>query len=226
MQKTDYINDLAAALAKAQAAMKAAPMNANNPFLKNKYAGLGAVIEASRPHLTANGLAVSQLVTTEGDIVTVETVLMHASGQFISSCMSIQADQSKGLSFAQSVGAVITYMRRYAYASAVGIYADEDTDGEPVRTEPTRATVTPERKANPAPAPAHAAKPDMPLEMAEKVANRDGVLYRDLDSEKLSYMITSMTKAITNQTGEEREATEYKLAAARAILASREEVAK
>jgi len=110
--------------------------------------------------------------------------------------------------------------------SAAQIVASLGGDDEPIEaqiSQPARATVTPERKANPAPAPA---KPEMPLDMAEKVANRDGVLYRDLDSEKLSYMIASMTKAIANQTGEEREATEYKLAAARAILASRDEVAK
>lgn len=58
MAKSESIKELAAALSKAQAQLKPAAMNATNPFLKNRYADLGAVIEAARPVLEANGLAV------------------------------------------------------------------------------------------------------------------------------------------------------------------------
>ena len=49
--KSESIQNLAAALAKAQAEFPAVPFNAVNPFLKNKYADLGAVIETARPVL-------------------------------------------------------------------------------------------------------------------------------------------------------------------------------
>ena len=54
MNTSESINELAAALAKAQAEMPAAKMNATNPFLKNRYADLTAVTDAARATLAVN----------------------------------------------------------------------------------------------------------------------------------------------------------------------------
>ena len=235
MEKSEHINELAAALAKAQAVMKPAKMDSVNPFLKNKYADLGAVIEASRKPLADNGLAVSQMVSTDGDVITLETVLIHASGQWMQSRMSIQADQSKGMSFAQSVGAVITYMRRYSYSAIVGIYADEDTDGNDHRQanqqarpaqvqakkEPVSAVLA--RFGQEEETPAMVEVPHDVLQ-AERFQTRDGQSYGKLTTEKLSYMVNAMTEALKKEPNapdvEERQA---KLEAARTILAWRKE---
>ena len=123
------IADLAHALSKAQAEMKPAAFNATNPFLKNKYADLGAVIEASRTVLAKNGLAVSQLTSGDGDNIGVTTVLMHSSGEWLSSTITLPVGEEKGKSQAQVAGSIISYLRRYSLASILGMYAEEDTDG-------------------------------------------------------------------------------------------------
>lgn len=150
-QMSEQINELAGALAKAQGELKPAAMNATNPFLKNRYADLGAVIEAAKVVLPKYGLSVSQLVSSDADKIAVTTILMHQSGQWLKDTASLVMGEERGKSAAQVAGSIITYMRRYAYASIVGIYADEDTDGE------TKAQPTPDKTA-----PQPAATPETP----------------------------------------------------------------
>jgi len=129
MNKSISIAKLADALSKAQAEMPVVKMNASNPFLKNKYADLGAVIETSRPILAKNGLSISQFPTSEGDKLGITSILMHTSGEWLENTIDISPTDSKGLSYAQAAGVVISYLRRYGWASILGLYADEDIDG-------------------------------------------------------------------------------------------------
>jgi hypothetical protein len=129
MNKSVSVTKLAEALAKAQAEMPVVRMNSQNPFLKSKYADLGAVIEASRPVLAKYGLSVSQFPTSEDDRIGVTSILMHSGGEWIEDTIYIPTSESKGLSVAQSAGVVISYLRRYSWASMLGLYADEDIDG-------------------------------------------------------------------------------------------------
>lgn len=129
MNKSDSITKLAAALAGAQAEMPKVPFNATNPFLKNKFADLGAVIETSRPVLAKHGLSVTQLPTSDGDKIGVTTILLHNSGEWLSDTIYLATESEKGKSAAQVAGSVITYLRRYSWSAVLGLYADEDTDG-------------------------------------------------------------------------------------------------
>ena len=129
MNKSETIENLSAALVIAQAKMPAAPMNKENPFLKNNYADLGAIIETAQPILAANHLAVSQICTSRDGYIGVETVLLHKSGEWISAYMELPASDEKGKSNAQVAGSIITYIRRYSLAAILGMYADEDVDG-------------------------------------------------------------------------------------------------
>lgn len=129
MNKSESIKELAGALVKAQAAMPAVKFNSTNPFLKNKYADLGAVIDTSRPILAKNGLSVSQLVFTDIGHMGVETILMHESGEWISASAVLPLGDEKGKSQAQVAGSIVTYLRRYGLSSILGMYADEDGDG-------------------------------------------------------------------------------------------------
>lgn len=147
MNKSPSITKLAEALAKAQAEMPVVRMNAQNPFLKNKYADLGAVIETSRPILAKHNLSISQFPTSDGDKIGITTVLMHSSGEWMESNISIVPTDSKGLSYAQAAGVVISYLRRYAWASVLGLYADEDTDGHTVTAKPPKKQSITERYA-------------------------------------------------------------------------------
>lgn len=129
MRHSETLGELAAALSAVQSEMRPAAMNAKNPHLRNKYADLGAIIETSRPALTKHGIAVSQMLGGEPGTVSVETVLMHKSGEWVASTATFPVMEQKGITTAQAAGISYTYLRRYAMAAALGIYADEDADG-------------------------------------------------------------------------------------------------
>ena len=123
------IGKLATALVKAQAEMPAAKFDATNPFLKNKYATLGCVIETARPILAKHGLAIMQpIISSRNGDIGIRTMVIHESGEFISSEVYMPIIEQKGVSLAQVAGSIISYLRRYSISSMLGIYADEDTD--------------------------------------------------------------------------------------------------
>ena len=125
MNKSDDIKELALALSKTQSILKGAIKDSSNSFFKNKYADLASVWDACREPLAANGLSVVQMPCNDTpDSVALETILMHTSGQWISSVFSMPVSKHD----AQAVGSAITYARRYALAAVVGI-APEDDDG-------------------------------------------------------------------------------------------------
>lgn len=123
--RSQELNDLFAALSKAQDEMKVAAKDSSNPFFKSKYANLQAIIEAARPSLCKNGLSVLQQIITDEHGDHLVTTLGHSSGQWISSKMRIAPLKSD----VQSLGSYITYLRRYSYAALVGVYDGEDDDG-------------------------------------------------------------------------------------------------
>ena len=129
MNKSESITHLATALAKAQAEMPVAVFDATNPFLKSKYASLGAVIHASRPILAKHKLSLVQFPISDPVGIGVESILTHESGEFIAERISIPLTEEKGKSKVQSAGSTLTYLRRYSWASILGMYSDEDSDG-------------------------------------------------------------------------------------------------
>lgn len=130
---------LYAALAKAQGQMTVADKDRTVGFdtredsrggsqrVKYSYATLAGVWESCRKPLSDNGLAVVQLIQTVTDkSITVNSILGHASGQSISSILTLPVIGGT----AQAVGSAITYARRYALMALVGIVTDEDDDGQ------------------------------------------------------------------------------------------------
>lgn len=126
MNKSEQINELAGALALAQAELENAKKTSNNPHFKSKYADLAEVLDTVRPVLAKHGLSFVQFpgYAHEPKVVAVETILMHKSGQFISGTVAAPVTKPD----AQGVGSAITYCRRYSLAAVVGI-AQEDDDG-------------------------------------------------------------------------------------------------
>ena len=137
MTRSESITNLATALARAQSEMPVAVFDATNPFLKSKYASLGAVIQASRPILAKHKLSLVQFPISggsatgqgSGDCIGVESVLSHESGEFVAERVVIPLTEEKGKSKVQSAGSTLTYLRRYSWASILGMYSDEDSDG-------------------------------------------------------------------------------------------------
>lgn len=117
--------ELFAALAKAQAEIQNAGKNAANPHFRSRYADLAEVLTTIREALPKHGLSLLQSTEFDGAMVSVTTLIAHASGGYVSataSCVPAKSD-------AQGIGAATTYLRRYSAASLAGI-AQEDDDGE------------------------------------------------------------------------------------------------
>lgn len=139
MNKSETSSKIFAALSKAQGEMRAIPFDSANPFLKNKFASLGATIEASRAILAKHGIAVVQMPCNEGDLIGVETLLTHESGEWVSGRVTMHMGEEKGKSAAQVLGSIITYLRRYSLAAFLNAYGDEDTDAEQLTRPPVPA---------------------------------------------------------------------------------------
>jgi len=131
MTRSDQVNELAAALAKAQGEILAAKKDSENPHFRSKYADLGSVWDAIRAALTKHGLSVVQsprLLTSSEKVwfLEVETSMFHASGQFLSDVLAVPLASPT----AQGIGSATTYARRYALAAFAGVAAaGEDDDG-------------------------------------------------------------------------------------------------
>lgn len=125
MQTSEQINELAGALAKAQGQMGGAVKDSANPFFKSKYADLSSVWDACRKPLADNGLSVIQFPTSEHSLVSVETMLLHQSGQWVKDTLTVTAKDDSP----QAIGSATTYARRYGLQSVVGV-APEDDDAE------------------------------------------------------------------------------------------------
>lgn len=123
------IGQLVAALALAQTEFKPVTKDTVNPFFKSKYADLATIIAATQPALSKNGLVVLQIASVDEHAkqAGVRTILAHSSGQMIEAQLMLPAAQ--GTKFdAQTVGSAITYSRRYAMQSILGVSADADDD--------------------------------------------------------------------------------------------------
>lgn len=140
-RRSGSIAKLAEALSKAQGIIEGAKKDSENPFFKKQYADLASVWGVCRKPLSDNGLSVVQLPSFNGGMVHVETILAHSSGEFISGCLSMTPVSDDP----QKIGSCISYARRYALASIVGVFQEDDdanaASGK-TKTEATRQTST------------------------------------------------------------------------------------
>ncbi len=164
--ETSSLGELFAALAKAQGQFTVADKDHTvgfetrgaGPNVKYSYATLAGVWESCRKPLSDNGLAVVQLIQAVTDkSITVNSIMGHASGQSISSVLTLPVIGGT----AQAVGSAITYARRYTLMALAGIVTDADDDGQAAGGKGA-----PQRAAIPASKPAP--KPNM-VEAAEEV---------------------------------------------------------
>lgn len=126
MQMSPNVSSIAAALAKAQTKMGAAVKDSANPFFKSSYADLGSVVEVCKGPLNENGITILQPTGTDEKGHYVQTMLLHSSGEYISTD-KLYLELSKH--DMQALGSAITYARRYQLQSLLGIPAVDD-DGE------------------------------------------------------------------------------------------------
>jgi hypothetical protein len=122
----ENINELATALAKAQAEIQNPKFDSVNPHFKNKFASLAAVRNAIVPVFAKHGLSVIQDLTAADMSILCTTIILHSSGQSIHvgplPMPVMKAD-------AQGYGSAATYARRYALLSLAGVAGEPDDDG-------------------------------------------------------------------------------------------------
>ncbi len=131
--RSESLNEIFAALAKAQGEMGVAGHNSANPHFKSKFADITELVRVSRPALSKNGLSVWQdvVIDASGDHYLL-SILGHASGQWIESRIRLSPDKSD----IQSLGKYMSYLKRYAYSGLVGVVSSgEDDDGESLMQE-------------------------------------------------------------------------------------------
>jgi hypothetical protein len=134
LEHSEPLAQIAEALAAAQAAF--------GPILKDKtaeiqsqrtgksfsysYVDLATIMDAVRPHLGANGLAIVQDTALENGAVQITTLILHKSGEWLKGMLAMPCDTTDP----RSVGIGATYGRRYHLQGMLGIAAETDTDAE------------------------------------------------------------------------------------------------
>lgn len=130
MMQSEQIGDLATALALAQKGMtlpkrnrEVAVKSQGGASYKFEYTTFDAIIEHVRGPLTTNGLWFLQSIEVDGPGNALRTTLTHSSGQWVSGTVRIpQAGKM------QELGSALTYLRRYALSSLLGIASEDDDD--------------------------------------------------------------------------------------------------
>jgi len=135
------MKQLFAAFAAFQSEVRDPVKDSSNPHFKSRYADLHGVLAAVRPVLAKHGLAITQTINVrEGQVhPLLETMLLHTSGESISSTVPLAVSKSGP----QEFGSVMSYLRRYSLMALLGIAgADDDDDGEAATPRGKTPTVT------------------------------------------------------------------------------------
>jgi hypothetical protein len=128
MNKSDDISALAAALSALQGELE--DVYKGSKGYGYSYADLSSVLYIIRPLLKKHSLSIVQPVGGDDGKISVTTMLMHSSGQFISETVNMAIDLSnKKMNSLQAAGSSITYLRRYCISSILGLSSTDD-DGK------------------------------------------------------------------------------------------------
>jgi hypothetical protein len=136
-RSSDNIGTLAAALAKAQAEIanpeKSMSATIVSPFPREgvktfRYAPLSTGLDLVRKCLGRHEIATVQTTAIEGDsgLIRLTTTLVHASGEWVSSDWPVCPVSETAVP--HRLGAALTYARRYALFTLVGIAGEDDLD--------------------------------------------------------------------------------------------------
>jgi hypothetical protein len=135
--KSDSIAKIAAALVAFSAEVKSITHDAENPHFRSQYTSLDHMIDETKPILAKHGLSVMQFPGGDGDRITVRTMVIHNSGEWIESEPLILKPTKLD---PQGAGSAITYARRYSYAAALSLSLGDDDDGNSVSQQPAQRT--------------------------------------------------------------------------------------
>jgi hypothetical protein len=132
-RQSGEIDQLVAAMNRAQLAMVPAKKDATNPFFHSKYADLPAVWDALHSFRVEGIVATQSPMESPDGYIVLETQLTHTSGQWMRSRLKMRV----GKDDPQGYGSAITYARRYALGAMTGLVTEEDDDGNAASPQPT-----------------------------------------------------------------------------------------
>jgi hypothetical protein len=147
-RSSDTIGNISGALAKAQAELtnpeKSLVATIRSPFPREadrtfRYAPLSSGLDIVRKSLGRHEIATIQSteIDKEAGLLRLTTILAHSSGEWVSSEWPVC--QIADVSSAQRMGAALTYARRYALFTLVGITGEDDLDAPDLAAEPNPA---------------------------------------------------------------------------------------
>jgi hypothetical protein len=143
MKTSESIEHLSTALAAAQGALKNPPKNKINPHFKSAYVDLSDGLTAVRECFSKHGLVFIQGTSLMDGVIVLNTRIAHKSGQWIESDYPVG-----GFGKPQEMGSAMTYARRYALFSMVGVAGEDDDDGNAAQaadTTPVKAKAAPKQ---------------------------------------------------------------------------------
>lgn len=128
-ETSETITHISKALVGAQADVGVALKNQENAHFKSQYADLPAVLEVATPALAKHGLALVQCPGEGEGTLTLTTLLIHESGEWMllpPASMPLQAQTAHGY------GSATSYLRRYTTQAclkiSVGLSDDDDAN--------------------------------------------------------------------------------------------------
>jgi ERF superfamily len=151
-RSSDAIGSISAALAKAQAELtnpeKSLVGTIRSPFPREadrtfRYAPLSSGLDIVRKSLGRHEIATIQSteIDKEGDLLRLTTILAHSSGEWVSSEWPVC--RIADIASAQRMGAALTYARRYALFTLVGIAGEDDLDAPDLAADTNPAAEPP-----------------------------------------------------------------------------------
>src|SRR6201984_282450 len=152
-RSSETIATIAAALAKAQVELtnpeKSLVGTIRSPFPREadrtfRYAPLSSGLEIVRKGLGRHEIATIQSteIDREAGLLRLTTILSHSSGEWISSEWPVCPIAD--IVSAQRMGAALTYARRYALFTLVGIAGEDDLDAPDLGAVPNSAAEPPQ----------------------------------------------------------------------------------
>jgi hypothetical protein len=151
-RSSDAIGNISGALAKAQAELtnpeKWLVATVRSPFPRERdrtfrYAPLSSGLDIIRKSLGRHEIATIQSteIDKEAGLLRLTTILAHSSGEWISSEWPVCTIAD--IASAQRMGAALTYARRYALFTLVGIAGEDDLDAPDLGAVPNPAAELP-----------------------------------------------------------------------------------
>lgn len=142
MNKSESIAELAKALSQCQSELK--DVFKGTKGYGYNYATLDTVYDEIRPKMTKYGLSLThqKSFNREANVIELNSMLMHESGQWIEYYGSLPFVSMKQMNDYQASGSGFTYLERYQTSAIFGITADEDNDGTEKKTSTAKAGTT------------------------------------------------------------------------------------